>query len=168
MAPRKLPRDRRGLTLLEVVLAVVVLSVVLLGVFTALRTAQRTDALTRERQAASEEAFKMLDTMLSGLLPESGAPVVIPFDVPYQSGVLRPANPYPTGIWTEAGAVAPSTVTMAGVAVARVNVPLVEGDTGAASNDQLIEVRVQVAWRPMDWQPGENDQRIELVSRRMR
>jgi type II secretory pathway pseudopilin PulG len=167
------PRSTRGLTLLEVVFASAILSFVLLAVFSAMSMVQRSDALTRERQAASEEAFKMLDTMLA-LDPETtGAGMALPFDVPVHGGGstvanLKPADPYPTDPWDWAGAAAPSPVTMAGIAVAKSGVSLEDGETANADAVNLIEVRVTVCWRPADWKVGDKDQRIDLVSRRVK
>lgn len=160
---RREAREQDGLTLVEVVMSVGVLSVILLGMFSAMASAQRTDALTRERAAASEAAFNMLDAVLSGPVPAAGEFVELPFNVEVDTGkagtlpVLRPANPFPTSPWTFIGQPAPSPVMQAGIAVARVGV-----DDG---NDvDLMEVRVLVAWRAAD----DTNQRIELVSRRLR
>lgn len=165
---------RGGLTLLEVVFACVVLSVVLLGVFSAMGSAQRADVLTRERQAASEKASEMLDTLLSGEVPAAGAFQAIAFDVPFNTGRaglapnLTPAEPFPMDAWTWAGAPAPSSVTQAGIAVARVGVDPTNDAGTDANNANLMEVRVVVAWRSAAWRPGQPDQQLELVGRRIR
>jgi type II secretory pathway pseudopilin PulG len=164
------PRDARAaLTLLEVVVAIGVLSIVLLGVFSAMSSAQRSDTLTRERAAASEEAFKMLDSLLAGEVPDLAGPnVAVPFDVPFNSSRLVPADPYPTDPWTWVGETPPSSVTMAGIAVARVGVDMLDDDGTDPENDDLMEVRVTVAWRSAAWQVGQADQRIDIVGRRLR
>ena len=174
MVAHRSPGRRDGLTLLEVVFAVVVLSVVLLGVFSAMNSAQRADVLTRERQAASEKASEMLDTLLSGEVPAAGAFLAIPFEVPFNTGRagarpnLTPAEPFPTDAWTWAGAPVPSPVTQAGIAVARVGVDMTNDGGIDANNANLMEVRVVVAWRSAAWQVGQSDQQLELVGRRIR
>lgn len=158
------PGGRGGLTLIEVVIAAGVLSLIILGMFSAMNAAQRADVLTRERAAASEACHAMLDSMLTGPVPIAGEAVEVTFPVMYETGngsvALRPATPYPSDPWTFIGEPQP-TMTMAGVAVARVGVNI--GTTNEA-NDDLMEVRVMVAWRAAD----ETDQRVEAVSRRTR
>lgn len=56
---------RAGLTLVEIAMALGVLSVLLAGLFAAMATSLRAEALTRERQAASEEASRQLDDFLA-------------------------------------------------------------------------------------------------------
>jgi type II secretory pathway pseudopilin PulG len=162
-------RGRRGgLTLLEVVFAVGVLSIILLGVFSAMNTAQRADALTRERRSASEVAFAMMDTLLSGEAPPVVSGVVTPewtpFAVPHNGSTLKPADPYPMEPFGGVAG-APEPPTVGGIPVAGLALTSVPD----VANMNLIEVRVVVAWRPSDWtRVGDPDQRIELVSRRIR
>lgn len=160
-APRDVGSGRDGLTLIEVVVAAGVLSVILLGTFSAVSAAQRSDVLTRERAAASEACFAMLDAVLTGPVPAAGEALAITFPASYDTGRgsvdLRPADPFPSEPWTFIGESPPATVTQAGIAVARVGVD-------GAANEDLMEVRVLVAWRAAD---GTN-QRVEAVSRRLR
>jgi len=161
---RRSPRSRGGLTLVEVVMAAGVLSVVLLGMFSAMNASQQSDVLTRERAAASEACHAMLDSMLTGSVPGAGTALEVQFPVNYATGngnvALEPAAAYPSDPWTFIGQTQP-TMTVAGVAVAKVGVNV--GTTDEA-NDDLMEVRVLVAWRAADG----TDQRVEAVSRRVR
>ncbi len=160
---RRRPSAREALTLIEVVIAVAILSVILLGMFSAIASAQQADRLTREHAAVSEAAFNVMDEMLTGGVPEDGDPArVLQFPVTINTGRgqvdLLPARSFPTDLWTLAGATAPAPVTEPGVAVAYIKV---DGD---AANTDLMEVRVLVAWQSADG----SDQRVELVSRRVR
>lgn len=165
MAPQQQLSSRGGLTLVEIVMAAGVLSVVLLGMFGAMNTSQKSDVLTRERAAAAEACHAMLDSMLTGPVPGVGSPLEVQFAVSYDTGngsvSLEPAATYPSDPWTFTGGTQP-TMTMAGIAVAKVGVNI--GDTANEVNDDLMEVRVLVAWRAADG----TDQRVEAVSRRVR
>lgn len=163
---RRAPRGRDGLTLVEIVMAVALLSIFLLGMFTTLANAQRADMLTRERAAASEAAFTMLDTVLTSdfdLMSNRTLAFNVEFDTG-QSGTqpfLTRAKTYPTDIWTELGQTAPTSITTAGVAVTQTAVEDFTGDTG---NSDLMEIRIMVAWRACDG----SDQRIDVTTRRVR
>lgn len=154
---------RDGLTLVEIVMAVAVLSIFLVGMFATLANAQLADVLTRERAAASEAAFTMLDTVMTSDF-DLMANRSLAFDVEFDTGRsgaqprLAPARTFPTDVWTSMGQTPPATITTPGVVVTRTGV---DGDPG---NADLMEVRVMVAWRASDG----TDQRIDVTTRRVR
>jgi prepilin-type N-terminal cleavage/methylation domain-containing protein len=93
--------------------------------------------------------------------------------------VLKPAATYPSDPWTFSGTTQPGASAMtvlvgtvatpaAGVAVVKAGVDV--GNTKDENNDDLIEVRVVVAWRSALVQANGTpiDQRIEATSRRIR
>lgn len=160
---RTAPRGRDGLTLVEIVIAVAILSVFLVGMFATMASAQRADVLTRERTAASEAAFTMLDTIMTSDF-DLMSNRTLTFNVEFDTGragtqpFLAPAASFPTDVWTSWGQTAPTTFPTAGVVVTRTGV---DGDAG---NTDLMEVRVMVAWRAFDG----TDQRLDVTSRRVR
>lgn len=164
---------RGGLTLIEVVFAVGLLAIFLLGMFSTLATAMKSDALTREHQAASDAAMRQLDLVVSipnfPTIQRSVGTTPVPayaFEATY--GPPRAGTP-PKG-----------TLTLPALATA--DVPLNADDAGTAGADEstwagrvvvvtdpdgdgstdLVEVRVTVAWRAADNRPA----RVDVVSRR--
>lgn len=157
---------REGLTLVEIIMAVGVLSIFLVGMFATMASAQRADVLTRERAAASEAAYTMLDTIMTSDF-DAVSDRTLAFNVEFDTGraggqpFLTPAQSFPTDIWTAMGQTAPTSFATAGVAVTRAGVEDFASDT---ENPDLMEIRVMVAWRAADG----SDQRIDVTSRRTR
>ena len=59
------PKNKKGLTLVELVFGVVILSIFALGIITALTTANTTIAKKSKESSAHAEATQMLDTIIS-------------------------------------------------------------------------------------------------------
>lgn len=94
-----LPRDARGLTLIETVLALGVLSIGLLGMLAALMGSLASAGFTEARTVALQDAQGVLESLT--LLPEAGgpgAPVGCLLDVAtnINAGILNPAAPWGT------------------------------------------------------------------------
>ena len=148
----------RGLTLIELVVATGVLSIVITSMFSTLAGFQRTETITRERQAAAQAAFRQLDLVgasrFSGLSNWNGAA----FDVPYNDMLLPVASvPINTGV---------NANRVGRIVVVEVDL---DGDGSAEDYDgdgdaDLLEIRVTCAWRSVDG----SDASFEAVTRRSR
>jgi hypothetical protein len=156
---KRLPRaTSRGLTLVEVVVATGVLSVVITSMFSVLGSFQRTEVMTRERQAASQAAFRHLDLVGASSFGSLSSWNGAAFDVPYNETLLPgPSVPINTG--ADADRVGRVVI---------VDVDL-DGDGSAEDYDgdsvsDLVEIRVTCAWRSVDGQ----DASFEAVTRRSR
>jgi prepilin-type N-terminal cleavage/methylation domain-containing protein len=154
----KRPLGTRGLTLIEVVVATGVLSIVLTSMFGTLGGFQRAETMTRERQAAAQAAFRQLDLVgassFSSLSGWNGAA----FDVRYNDTLL-PAASVPINTGGDAdrcGRVVVVDVDLDGDGAAE--------DYDGDSTADLVEIRVQCAWRSVDG----SDASFEAVTRRSR
>lgn len=158
-------RLRAGLTLIEVVFAIGILAIFLLGLFSTLAMAMKSDALTREHQAASNAALRQLDAIVSipsfGAIQRSTGAAPVPayaFHATYGDGAqfaLRAVATPDVPLNTDDAGTAADESTMAGRVVV-VTDPAADGSAG------LIEVRVTVAWLAADNRPA----RVDVVSRR--
>jgi prepilin-type N-terminal cleavage/methylation domain-containing protein len=159
-------RSDRGLSLVEVVVAVGVLSIILLGLMASFASAQRADLLTREHQAASEAAFKQMDTLLMN--PNFDAvPTKGHFHVQFKStgGAvnLKPAETPPAGYEVPVDGSGDATLETGHYTALQMTA------TNGFSGDQLLgadcmQLSVTVAWRGADG----SDQRVDLVTMRVR
>ncbi len=164
------PSTRDGLTLVETIVATSLLAVLLLGTYSTLGVSQKTAVLTRERNAATEVAFRQLDDMMSLNFDEVAALGHREFTAEYDTGQadgagvamsvpLRVARPYPFTRPTGANAAFPGQVTIT-------QDPPIDGTNpglGTCGPD-VLELRVTVAWRCAD---GSNA-RVDAVTRRVR
>lgn len=140
---------RSGLTLLEVVFAAAILSVLLLGVFTSLAHAMRSEALTREREAATRRALLELDDRTAAVITPANFDAAFVdtrldegFDVEVDAGdgtrVSLPLARRPN----ENGRVGQITAT-----------ELPEGTYDGRAH--LVELRAVVRWRGVDGRDAE-------------
>ena len=155
---KRSPHTSRGLTLIEVVVATGVLSIVITSMFGTLGGFQRTETMTRERQAASQAAFRQLDLVGASAFSSLGGWNGAAFDVPYNDTLL-PAAFVPINTGLDADRVGRVVV---------VDVDL-DGDGNAEDYDgdaiaDLVEIRVTCAWRSVDG----SDASFEAVTRRSR
>lgn len=154
-------RRREGLTIIEVAVALALLAGVLVGVFAGISVALRADAAAREHRAASDAAFTQLELRLADDFDAVvGAPATgfhVRLEAGHREVVLTPAS----RTFFDPGEDDP---TMAGhVRVVTDPDAAHRGDEASPSNN-LLEVRVTVAWRSHDG----TDQRVDVVSRRAR
>jgi type II secretory pathway pseudopilin PulG len=164
------PSRRDGLTLVETVIATGVLAVLLLGTYSTLGVSQKTTVLTRERNAATEVAFRQLDDLMSLNFDEVAVISHREFTAQYdtgqvdgagvaQSAPLRVASPYPFTRPTGANAAFPGQITVVQ------DPPIDRTNPGAGTcGPDVLELRVTVAWRCAD---GTNT-RVDAVTRRVR
>jgi len=135
----------RSLSLIEVVSATAVLTVFLLGMFSALATNQVAEVESRERQAASEAAFRQLDLVTE--VPEidevsrnasdqdTTAVAAYEFDVPYGVGTFLPS----ANAGEKAGRI---------FVIERGSYDDDDGDEDVDDDDSqdLLEIRAEVRW----------------------
>ena len=152
------------MTLIEVVMAAGLLMVLLSGLFASLATARRVEVLTRERQAASEAASRVLDrltadTQFGDLVRGTEVPVYA-FDVPYGPTSLPAAQ---AAYWPR-NLDDPDTAADESAFAGHVSVTdlAIDGDYDGDGVADAVDVRVTVAWRSVD---GSN-QRVDLIVRR--
>ena len=157
--------SERGLTIIEIAVALGVLALLFTGIFSALATANLAAITARETQAASEEALKRLDQLCAANFDAIlGAPPKY-FDVEYKTGQLD-VNLLPKTTKLIAGPEASF-----GYQIARGVTGPPAGDSVAAPkaccvqatqiSANLMEVRSLVCWKSVDG----SVRRVELVSR---
>lgn len=163
---------RRGLTIVEVTVALALLSVVLAGAFGALAVSQRADVAAREHRAASDAAFDALEAYLGtqdleAMIARGASAFHAAVDTGHGAVNLTPAS---AGFFDPGG----DDPAMAGHVrlvldpdePAPPTPPAEEEseDLDAALTVELVEVQVTVAWRSHDGA----DRRVDVVSRRAR
>lgn len=155
---------RQGLSLVETTMALALLSLVFTGLFSTMAASQRSTVSAKEQQAASNEAGRQLDLVLSNpsfdavvANPAYGFPVLVNtgrtdgLGQPVRDRLRRASSGY-----FDPGA---DDATMAGhVRIVR------DPDHETPPSNDLIEVQVTVAWRSTEG----GERRVDLVSRRAR
>ncbi len=162
---------RRELTLVEVVFSTGLLGVLLAGLFAALGSARRAELYSREHQAASDQAFQLLEshaatpfgTLLElcrdGATPDGYSAVhTQAFDVPYGQSATTSLPPADEAFYPR-NADDPDTPADEAAYAARVFVRVpttgtVELDGDADAVPDVVEIEVVVAWKGNDASNG--------------